>query len=116
MASSPTEPTDFALREIAACWNQAYEALARGDVDRASALMAIAGDHVGAAGDGRDDAPATASLRREALAAFGRLRHGLEAGLAGVGEELAKSRQGAKALRGYGSAAASPGSGWSREG
>lgn len=108
MASSPAEPTSavaFALQELAACWNQAYEALTRGDVDGVAALLAIAGDHVHAAGAGANDTPAEASLRREARAAFGRLQGGMKAGLDGLQAEMARSRQGAKALRGYGDAA-----------
>ena len=119
MASSPTEldsPVAFALQEVAVCWNQAYEALAQGDVDRLAALMAIAGDHVAVAGSGDGDSPAEAALRKEAQDAFGRVRHGIEVGLDGLAEELAKSRQGAKALKGYGNVGGAPASRVSRDG
>jgi hypothetical protein len=108
MASSPTEPgspVSFALQEVAVCWDQAYEALTRGDVDRVAALLDVAGEHVVAAGDGANDTPAEAALRREAQGAFGRLQGGMRAGLEGLQAELARSRQGAKVLRGYSGAA-----------
>lgn len=108
MASSPSEPLTpvaFALQEAATCWDQAYEALARGDIERADALLDIAGEHVAAAGDGTDDTPAEASVRQQAQGAFGRLQHGIRAGLEGLQAELARSRVGQKALRGYGDAA-----------
>src|SRR5689334_16204368 len=102
MASSPRDvaltPVAFALQELTACWNQGYEALARGDLERVAALLAIAADHVAAAGDGHADSAAEAALRAEATAAHGRLRHGVRAGLVGVEEELARVRVGGKAL------------------
>lgn len=111
MASSPTEPLTrvaFALQEIAACWNQAYEALARGDVDGVADLLDLAGARLDAVGTGAHDTPAEAELRREAHGAFGRLQAGMKAGLVGLGEELVKTRQGAKALRGYGHLGGAP--------
>jgi hypothetical protein len=110
MASSRAEPATpspivFALQELTACWNQGYEALARGDLDRLGALLDLADDHVLAAGDGRADGPDEARLRDEAMTARGRLDHGMRAGLAGVAEELAQTRRGAKVLRGYGQSA-----------
>lgn len=111
MASSPTEtatPVAFALQEVAVCWQQACTALAEGDLDRLAALMAIAGDHVAVAGDGRGDSPAEATLRHQAQSAFVQLRTGIEAGLAGLADELARSRQGARALRGYGAVGGAP--------
>ena len=114
MASSPTEPQTkvaFALQEIAACWNQAYEALARGDVDGVADLLDLAGEQLDAAGDGAHDTPAEAALRREAHGAFGRLQAGMKAGMVGIDEELAKSRLGARMLRGY-SGADRPRNGW----
>ncbi len=108
MASSRTEPGSpvaFALQEVAACWNQAYEALARGDIDGVEALLAVADDHVAAAGNGAHDMPAEALLRREAQDAFGRLQGGMNAGLEGLQAEMVRVRQGAKVLRGYGHAA-----------
>ncbi|MBX3462682.1 MAG: hypothetical protein KF830_05900 [Planctomycetes bacterium] len=111
MASSPAEPESkvgFALQEAAVCWEQAFEALARGDLDQVDALLAIAAEHVAAAGDGSGDTPAEALLRQTALGAFGRLHHGMLAGLDGLRGELGRIRQGARALRGYGSAAGGP--------
>ncbi|MBL9077176.1 MAG: hypothetical protein JNL08_06725 [Planctomycetes bacterium] len=111
MASSPTETASavgFALQELAACWQQALAALARGDVDHVTALMAIAGDHVAVAGDGSDDTPAEATLRQQAQDAFTQLRAGIETGLAGLADELARSRQGARMLRGYAAIGGTP--------
>lgn len=111
MASSPSEPgtpAAFALQELAACWNQACEALTRGDLDRAGALLDVAGEHLAAAGDGGADSPDEAALRRQAHGAFGRLQHGMKAGLDGLQTEIVRARQGAKALRGYGVAAGAP--------
>lgn len=109
MASSPTEPTSpvaFALQEAAACWNQALAALTLGEIDRVDALLEIAGEHVAAAGDGAHDSPTEAALRSEARGAFARLQHGMKVGLEGLQAELARSRQGAKVLRGYGAGSA----------
>ncbi|MBL8730102.1 MAG: hypothetical protein JNM25_16890 [Planctomycetes bacterium] len=119
MASSPTEPGSavaFALQEVTACWDQAYEALARGDVERAATLLDIAGAHVAGAGDGSKDTPTEAALRQQAHGAFGRLQHGMKAGLAGLQGELVRVRQGAKVLRGYGDAAGAVTSRMSKDG
>lgn len=102
MSSSPA-PTAvaFALQELIACWNQGYEALVRGDLDRVQALVDIADDHVPTAGDGTADSAAEAALRQEAILARGRLEHGMKAGLAGLQDELARVRRGGQVLRGY---------------
>jgi hypothetical protein len=108
MASSPSEPPTpvaFALQEVAACWDQAYEALTRGDVDGVASLLDIAAGHVVAAGDGQADTPAERALRQQAQGAFGRLRGGMKDGLEGLQGEIVRARQGAKVLRGYGDAA-----------
>lgn len=111
MGSSRAEPDTtatavaFALQELIACWNQGYEALARGDLERVDALLAIAAEHVATAGTGTADTPTEAALRREATSAHGRLRHGMQAGLTGLQDELARARKGSKALRGYGNPA-----------
>lgn len=107
--------TAFALQEMIACWNQAYEALARGDLDRVAALLDVAEDHVAAAGDGHLDSTAEALLRQEATTAHGRLQHGMRAGLAGLQDELARARVGGKALRGYGNPAAGVGGNVTRQ-
>lgn len=110
MASSPAEPKGtvapdspvaFALQEVTACWDQAYEALARGDLERTAALMDIADDHLRRVGDPTADGPGEARLRSEAVAARGRLEHGMRGGLDGLREELARVRQGARTLQGY---------------
>jgi len=107
MASSPTDgaptpsPVAFALQELIACWDQGSEALAQGDLDRVAALLDTAADHLDGASNGQADTPREASLRQEALSARGRLEHGMRSGLTGLQEEMARTRQGAKALRGY---------------
>lgn len=109
MASSPAEPTTFsprafALQELAACWNQGFEALARGNVEHVAQLLSVADEHLLGAGDGADDSTVEAQLRREAAAAHARLHGGLQAGLAALQQELSRARTGGKVLRGYGQA------------
>jgi hypothetical protein len=119
MASSPTDatkPVAEALQEAIACWNQAYAALTQGELERVDALLDIAGEHLVAAGKGERDTPAEAALRREAHGSFGRLQHGMRVGMAALQEELARSRQGAKVLRGYSSAAGAVTSRLTRDG
>jgi len=110
MASSPAEPTAtvavdspvaFALQELTVCWDQAYEALARGDLERTAALMGIADEHLRQVGDPTADGAIEARLRSEAVAARGRLEHGMRGGLEALREELARVRQGARTLQGY---------------
>lgn len=110
MASSPTEPglstaspRAFALGELIACWNQGYEALARGDLDGVAALIDLADESLAQMTSG-PDTPEEAALRGQALSARGRLEHGMRAGLQGLSTELATTRRGTKALRGYGDA------------
>ena len=102
---APPTPRAFALQELTACWNQGYEALVRGDVERVGALLDIAQDHVAATGDASDDSTVEAALRRDATASHLRLQHAIKAGLTGLQDELARTRVGGKALRGYGSPA-----------
>ena len=110
MASSPASPGQgsaadspvaFALQEVTACWDQGYEALARGDLERVAVLMDIADDHLLRAGEVATDGPAEAKLRTEAVAARGRLEHGMRGGLDGLRDELARVRQGVRTLQGY---------------
>jgi hypothetical protein len=99
----------FALQELIACWDQGYEALARGDLDRVASLLDIADDHLAAIGRPTDDDQELARLRNDAVSARGRLEHGMRTGLVGIQEELARTRQGAKVLKGYGQARATLG-------
>ncbi|HEX5053338.1 MAG TPA: hypothetical protein VFZ65_16295 [Planctomycetota bacterium] len=108
MASSPaspeavrTTPTAFALQELTACWDQGYEALARGDLERLGALMDIAGEHLAGLAGASFDSAAEAGLRQAAAAARGRLEHGMRTGLQGLQDEIARARHGGKVLRGY---------------
>ncbi len=110
MASSPADPArtptatpaGFALQELIACWDQGYEALARGDLDRVQALLDLADDHLRSLPDHTADGPTETQLRTEAVAARGRLEHGMRAGIDGLAQELGRVRQGAKVLQGYG--------------
>lgn len=110
MASSPADrdtattpsPRAFALQEAIACWDQGYEALARGDLDGVNALLDIAGESVAAVADPTLDTPEEARLRDVARSSRGRLEHGMRAGLEALQAELAQTRRGTKALRGYG--------------
>ncbi|MBL8738355.1 MAG: hypothetical protein JNL12_18135, partial [Planctomycetes bacterium] len=75
-------PVTFALRELIACWDQAYTALVQGDLDQVAALLDVADGHLTAAGSGRTDSPDEARLRDTALGSRGRLEHGMGSGLA----------------------------------
>lgn len=98
MASSPSE---FLLEELTACWDQGYEALGRGDLDRVARLMEIAEERLSGLQPANADSPAERALRDAAMVARGRLEHGMRAGLEGVREELKTVRRGSKALSGY---------------
>ena len=110
MASSPAErsptattsPRAFALQEAIACWDQGYEALTRGDLDGVRDLLDIAEAHLANVGAAATDSAEEARLRDLAGSSRGRLEHGMKAGLHALEQELARARQGAKALRGYG--------------
>jgi len=116
MASFPSEaaigddqgPADssvaFALQELTACWNQAYEAMTRGGLQTVAGLLDQAEMQLAAAGDGQTDSAKDAALRSQAVSAHGRLRHAMRAGLDSIRDELGKTRRGQKALRGYGGA------------
>ena len=107
--SEPGAPSDpaldstaaFALRELAACWSQAYEAMTRADLQSVADLLDLAEGHLAAAGDGGSDTAEERELRREAASAMGRLRHAMTSGLDGLRRELGDTRRGARALRGY---------------
>lgn len=102
-AAAPADTSvGFALEELAACWSQAYEAIARGDLQCIDALLTQADIQVAAAGDGATDTPAEAELRKQAATAYGLLQHGMQTGLEGIRNELGQLRRGKKVLRGYG--------------
>ncbi|MCA8976731.1 MAG: hypothetical protein KDC98_18560 [Planctomycetes bacterium] len=104
MASSPTSAASdpaFALQEITACWDQGYEALLRGDLDRVAALLTIVEGHLEHLDAADLDRPELAVLQRQADAARGRLAHGMKAGLDGLLGELKRARNGSRALNGY---------------
>jgi hypothetical protein len=96
------EATSFALREVTACWNQAYEALGRGDLLAIAELLDLAAEQLPTATTRCEpEPPALLDLRNDALAARGRLEHGMRAGLDGLSAELAQLRRGARTLVGY---------------
>lgn len=97
----PLSPVALALQEVTACWDQGYEALVRGDLERVAALMDIAEDNLGKVGNSTGDSASEAELRNDALSARGRLEYSMRAGMEGIGQELACARRGSKALRGY---------------
>ena len=103
-AVATASPVAFALQELIACWDQGYAALANGDLEQLAELMALADEHLAAAGDGSKDGPHEARLRNDAQSSRGRLEHGMRSGLDGLAAELTRVRQGAKVLRGYGNA------------
>lgn len=120
MASSPPNLRDehadsavaesaigFALQEVAACWNQAHEAMSRGDLQSVTALLDQADQLLPSVGDGNDDSPEEARWRQRAATTYGLLQHAMQAGLDGIRTELGHARRGAKALQGYVKAAGS---------
>ncbi|MFO1076855.1 MAG: hypothetical protein U1E73_03915 [Planctomycetota bacterium] len=117
MASSPAEPspTASALQELTACWDQGYEALAQGDLERVTALLDIADSQLRGLAGAAGDTPEEAQLRRLALDARGRLEHGMRSGLEAVHAELGKVRRGSRVLSGYRPVGAGVGDRVSRE-
>ncbi len=118
MASSPTSrpvdappvdalPVDappdlaFVLQELATCWDQGYEALVRGDLERVEALLGIADDFTAKLAQADLGSRKLSELHRKAQAARGRLEHAMKSGLTGLREELRKTREGTRALSGY---------------
>jgi hypothetical protein len=103
MASSPAndEAAAYLLGELTACWNQGYEALAQGDLERTAVLLDVAEGHLKSLQPASEDDATATGLRQEAMAARGRLEHGMRKGLDGLAEELVKVRQGSKVLQGY---------------
>jgi hypothetical protein len=98
---SPAEAA-FALQELEVCWDQCYEALARGDLDRVAALLDVADEHLRDLPAPADDSAELAELRGRATAASGRLGHGMRAGLDGLRDEIGRARVGQKMLQSYG--------------
>lgn len=103
MASFPASPESAAYRlgELTACWDQAYEALTQGDLERVASLLDIAEEHLAGLPHASDDDSGAAAARQQAVAARGRLEHGMRVGLEGLGHELGRVRQGSKMLQGY---------------
>ena len=100
-AAATPSATAFALQELIACWDQGYEALARGDLERVQALLDIADEHLRALPGHTNDTAEETALRAQAITARGRLEHGMHAGLDGLQAEMQRLRQGAKVLQGY---------------
>ena len=93
----------FALQELISCWDQAYEAMTRGDLEQVTGLLDHADTQLAAIGDASGDTPDEAKLRSRAASSYGRLQHAMQQGLTGIQSELQQTRRGAKAMRGYGS-------------
>jgi hypothetical protein len=102
-AASPASQSDvaFALQELIACWSQAHDAMARGELDAVAGLLDQADVQLAAAGDGAEDTPEERRLRQQAATTYEVLQHAMKAGLSGLREELGKHRRGKKVLRGY---------------
>lgn len=111
--AGPQEATSFALQEVTACWNQAYEALTRGDLEAVAELLDLVDEQLAVAtSNHQSESPTITGLRAEAAAARGRLEHGMRSGLDGLAAELAQTRRGARTLQGYRQAGGGDGSTW----
>lgn len=110
MPSSPGDPDRLdparKLAELAETYDLVFEAVARDDLDRASALLeragamldSLAGTATGSAVDGE----ACQALGAAARASHGRALAGMQEALDRAGAELRKAREGRRVLRGYG--------------
>jgi hypothetical protein len=105
-AAATDSTTAFALQELIACWGQAQEAMMRGDLQCVKDLLDQTDAQIADVGDGSNDTPEEADLRRRASSAYGLLQHAMKSGLNGIRDELGQTRRGAKALRGYNKATA----------
>lgn len=95
-SDAPTGSTD-ALRQVTQLYDQAYEALARGDLDRVTALLLQSETMLQEAQQATID-PVT---HARAIEAHGRLHAAMQRLHGEMGGELAQVRQGQRALRGY---------------
>lgn len=90
-------PSTGLLPQLTRAYDQAYEALAQGDVDRVQALVQRTGDLLAQLA-GKSIA---ADQRAEAAAAHGRLQGAMQKVKDATLEELAQVRHGQKVLHGY---------------
>jgi hypothetical protein len=99
----PSSPADATLRELTAVYEDALHALAGGDLE-ACARSLDRGEALLASPHGAADAELLAELIHGARAAQARLLLVLAGMHRDVGDELARVRQGRRALAGYGGA------------
>lgn len=97
MPSSPPSTGTDLLGQLTRAYDQAYEALAQGDVERVQSLLL----HTDQLLNGFDAAAVAEPLRREALTALGRLQGAMQKVKDATREELAQVRHGARVLHGY---------------
>src|SRR5262245_7817917 len=106
MPSSPAEQPDAAtvLRAVTRGYEAAFAAARDGDLAGCDRVLAACGELLahGAAPAAAPDAPPLDGVRRDAVAAHGRLLLLLRGLRDEVGDELARARQGQRALAGYG--------------
>lgn len=100
MPSSPAEPRAL-LGELAATWDHAYEALARGDLPRVAKLLEAAEPLLRQLPRQLGGDPVTRDLLAVARSAHGRLQGAMQQGLEQVRIELVQVRQGQRVLAGY---------------
>jgi hypothetical protein len=101
MRSSPPEQTERDLRELAKGYDLLFEALLRDDLQRCGVLLAETEKLVTALPPPQHDTAAVKSLRVAAAASHGRVGAALAAAMKRIEGEMAKVRNGQRALRGY---------------
>jgi hypothetical protein len=103
MARSPASAADAKalLRAAAARWDQAYEALQRGDDGRIGVLLGEVDGLLPGLPPPVDDDAEAAVLRRTAAEAHGRLLAGIVGTVGELRAELGRARQGRRVLAGY---------------
>tara|TARA_R110002072_G_scaffold174303_4_gene329479 strand:+ start:93032 stop:93421 length:390 start_codon:yes stop_codon:yes gene_type:complete len=101
IAAATDSSVGFALQELIACWTQAHEAMARGDLQSVTTLLDQADAQMAAAGNGNNDTPGEATLRKRAVTSYGLLQHAMKSGLNALNKEIKHANHGKRALRGY---------------
>ncbi|HLQ37302.1 MAG TPA: hypothetical protein VK348_05860 [Planctomycetota bacterium] len=102
MASSPAEPqAERTLRALQTVYDHAYEALARGDVERAQSVLQQAELLLGALPAAATDSPKAQQLRAQARDRHGAVLAATRTAMAQVQKDLGQVRRGQRGLRGY---------------
>jgi hypothetical protein len=96
MPSSPAE-ADAALQALARAWDEAFGAVAQGDLERARTLLSATARHLAPVAS----VSATPALLAAAQAAHGRLASAIERAKAATSGELARVQQGRRLLQTY---------------